>query len=78
MSYLKVAHLKWKDLRFVSCFEVVHVGENDAYVIDCFIECGYHTLLNQLVKKWSDQAPLRFMYDGDICYYQKCSSMSHT
>ncbi len=27
----------------MSCFEVV--GENDAYVIHCFIECGYHTLL---------------------------------
>ncbi len=28
---------------FISCFEVV--GKNDAYVIYCFIECGYHTLL---------------------------------
>ena len=34
-----VAHPKY---RFVSCFEVV--GQNDAYVIYCCIECGYHTL----------------------------------
>ena len=27
----------------MSCFEVV--GENDAYVIYYFIECGYHTSL---------------------------------
>ncbi len=27
----------------MSCFEVV--GENDTYVIYCFIECGYHTLI---------------------------------
>ena len=32
-----------KNYIFVSCFEVE--GENDAYVIHCFIECGYHTLL---------------------------------
>ena len=32
-----------KNYRFVSCFEVVR--ENDTYVIYCFIECGYHTLL---------------------------------
>ena len=32
-----------KKYRLVSCFEVV--GENNAYVY-CFIECGYHTLLN--------------------------------
>ena len=31
-----------KKYRFVSCFEVV--GENYAYDIYCFIECGYHTL----------------------------------
>ncbi len=42
--FIWVAHPKWKKTyRFVSCFEVV--GENDAYVIYCFIECGYHTLL---------------------------------
>ncbi len=29
-----------KKCRSVSCLEVVR--ENDAYVIYCFIECGYH------------------------------------
>ncbi len=39
--FIYVAHSKWKlNYIFVSCFEVV--GENDAYVIYCFIECGYH------------------------------------
>ncbi len=38
-----VIHPKRKDYRSVPCFEVV--GENDAYVIYCFIECGYRTLL---------------------------------
>ena len=27
----------------LSCFEVV--GENDAYLIYCFIECGYTSLI---------------------------------
>ncbi len=30
-----------KNYRSISCFEAV--GENDAYVINCFIKCGYHT-----------------------------------
>ena len=41
--FIWVAHPKLKNYRFISCFEAV--GENDAYVIYCFIECGYHTLL---------------------------------
>ncbi len=41
--FILVAHPKLKNYRFISCFEVV--GENDAYVIYCFIECGYHSLL---------------------------------
>ncbi len=40
---MEVAHPKLKNYRLISCFEVV--GENDVYVIYCFIECGYHTLL---------------------------------
>ena len=38
-----MAYPKRKNYRFASCLQVV--GENDAYVIYCFIECGYHTLL---------------------------------
>ncbi len=44
--FIQVAHQKWKTNKFVPCFEVL--GDNDAYVIYCFIECGYmyHTCLS--------------------------------